>query len=58
MPWNVWRRGGVLEPEGIGRATSHSTSAERFVRNEEAIAEIRGRWSRDEPVRPARGGRP
>jgi hypothetical protein len=47
-----WRHVAQADPEGIGMAASHPTPAERFVRMEQAIAEIERKRAGGEPLVP------
>lgn len=48
----LWRRMAAELPGNIKFASSHPTTAERFVRLEQWIAEIQGKEARGEPLRP------
>ena len=47
-----WRHVGQADPDGIGLAATHPTPAERFVRLEQAIAEIERKRAAGAPLTP------
>ncbi|HEU4993643.1 MAG TPA: M48 family metallopeptidase [Gemmatimonadaceae bacterium] len=49
---NLWRRMAQESPGSIKYASTHPTSAERFVRLEKIVAEIQGKQSRGESLLP------
>ncbi|HYC30764.1 MAG TPA: M48 family metallopeptidase, partial [Gemmatimonadales bacterium] len=49
-----WRHVAQADPEGIGMAATHPTPAERFVRMEQAIAEIEQKRAAGQPLTPER----
>jgi beta-barrel assembly-enhancing protease len=49
---NFWRRMAVAHPASIGHASSHPTSAQRFVGLETAIDEIKGKQTNNLPLHP------
>ena len=49
---HVWRHVAQADPEGIGIAGTHPTPAERFVRMEQAIAEIERKRATGAPLTP------
>jgi beta-barrel assembly-enhancing protease len=53
-----WRRIAVAEPETIGLAHSHPTTAERFVRLEQGIHEINQKIALKHPLHPDPAGMP
>ena len=53
-----WRHVAQADPEGIGMAATHPTPAERFVRMEQAIAEIEQKRAAGQPLSPERSAAP
>jgi hypothetical protein len=53
-----WRHMGVADQKSIGFAHSHPTTAERFVRMEQGIAEIEQKVALKQPLQPDRAGTP
>ncbi|HEU5042197.1 MAG TPA: M48 family metallopeptidase, partial [Gemmatimonadales bacterium] len=53
-----WRHVAQADPEGIGMAATHPTPAERFVRMEQAIAEIERKRAAGEPLTPVAAAAP
>jgi hypothetical protein len=53
-----WRHMGQTDPKSIGFAHSHPTTAERFVRMEQGIAEIEQKVTSKQPLQPNRKGTP
>jgi predicted Zn-dependent protease len=49
---NFWRRMAQESPGSIKYASSHPTSAERFVRLEKVVAEIEGKQAQGAPLLP------
>jgi beta-barrel assembly-enhancing protease len=55
---NFWRRMAVADPKQIGFASSHPTSAERFVRLEQVISEVERKLASHQPLQPNLAGTP
>jgi len=53
-----WRHMAQADPKSIGFAHTHPTTAERFVRMEQAIAEIQQKLALKQPLQPNRIGEP
>lgn len=54
---HIWRKLATISPEAISYSVSHPTTAERFVRLNQFIDEIRGKISRGEALLPELDGR-
>jgi beta-barrel assembly-enhancing protease len=55
---NFWRRMAAANPKQIGFASSHPTSAERFVRLEQVIGEVDRKLASHQPLHPNLAGTP
>jgi hypothetical protein len=53
-----WRHMAQAEPKSIGFASTHPTTAERFVRMEQAITEIREKTASHQALLPSKKGAP
>jgi hypothetical protein len=55
---NFWRRMAIADPKAIGFAHSHPTTAERFVRLEQAIVEVNQKIASKQALQPNLRGSP
>jgi Zn-dependent protease with chaperone function len=55
---NFWRRMAIADPKAIGFAHSHPTTAERFVRLEQAIGEVNQKIASKQALQPDLRGSP